>query len=182
MALDPALTPDRVLAAAGLAWLRPLAPVDRAFHHALYGDPETMRWLGDPLGQAAADAAFDAALAELRRPAGAAPAWRFVGLADGAAAALYAAQPRGAEVAVGAIVAPAARGRGLARQGLAALRDAFLHLRAERIVLDAMAANGPMLGLAATLGFRACATPPRPGWLTFEWPPPRPDASQEPPR
>lgn len=182
MALDRALMPDRVLAQPGLSWLRLLSPQDRGFHHLLYADPESMRWLGAPLGQATADAAFEAALAALRQPAGAAPAWRVVGLAAGAPAALYAVDPRGDEVAVGAIVAPAARRRGLARSGLAALCDALTLLGAQRISMTAMAANGPMLGLAASLGFRVAAAPRRPGWLTLVWRPPRPEFNQEPSR
>ncbi|MCE7932931.1 MAG: hypothetical protein DYH17_16380, partial [Xanthomonadales bacterium PRO6] len=72
MALDPRLDAEQVLAAVACDWLRPLQPEDRAFHHALYADPDNMRWLGGAIAPTAADAAFAAALAQLRRPAGAA--------------------------------------------------------------------------------------------------------------
>ena len=55
-------------------WLRPLAPVDRAFWCAAYTDPALMRQVGPPLAPAAAERSFRAALAA---NAGAEPAMAY---------------------------------------------------------------------------------------------------------
>lgn len=141
--------------------LRPLAPADRAFYVALYGDADVMRWIGPPLAPAQAARAFDAAC---RHNAAARPGhrlWIAEARGTGEPVALVAMKRREAVGELGAMVVPAWWGRGVSRQAFRAIAahafDALgLHALEVRRPQDAQAVVvGRML---AAVGF----APPEP--------------------
>lgn len=106
--------------------LRPIGESDASLYCRLYTDPEVMRLIAPPLSQDAARRAFDAALAQSRRPVPALRLWviferdpgRDVGIV-----ALIRHRDRDDALELGAMLLAAAQGRGLAAAAQVALLD-----------------------------------------------------------
>ncbi len=141
--------------------LRALAPGDLALFRALYCDAATMRHVGRPLSRADARASLRATVAAMRKRHG----LRFFAIAERSTrrgiglGSLHPAawDARGAEA--GLMLLPAARGRGYAREALAALIEAaFFQLRADAVWVQYRRANTAAERLCDDTGFRSAVS------------------------
>lgn len=143
--------------------LRLMDASDRDLWVSLYTDPETMRWISEPLSVERANRSFEVALrmnleAVVRR--------RFfvaTGPGSGAEVGLAGYSVETAEVAsIGVMVHPCSRGRGVGRAVLAlALHRAMSDTRVDRISVDCAHENVAAVRMVESLGFRLDHASPR---------------------
>lgn len=162
--------------------LRPIGEGDASLYCRLYTDPEVMRHVAPPLSQAAAQRAFDAALALSRHPAPSLRLWvlserdpgRDVGIL-----ALIRHRDRDDALELGTMLLAAAQGRGLAAEAQVALLDRHFSIPDNRVVWSRNAVgNRAAAAVRRKLGFEpdtACESGPgqmrwqmpRERWLTL---------------
>jgi RimJ/RimL family protein N-acetyltransferase len=137
--------------------LRPLAEGDEALFHALYTDPETMRFIGAPLSLAEATSRFRAIIQrqgdsvfETRFLAIVAKNdWEPMGICG-----MSHYDPTTMQLEVGVMLLPEGRGQGVAREAMAALvRRIFDEQLVHQVCIRFLVGNAAMRSLAFRLGF-----------------------------
>lgn len=143
--------------------IAPLAANDLGFYTRLYGDPETMALVADPLSSVAAGRSFEAALRCHARSPTRRLSWTLTETTIDQQIGLLALMrelpdltPDSAEI--GALILPAAQGRGYAAEAIATLAaHAFDDLGIARLITRHSHDNRAADGLMRKLGFHRTA-------------------------
>jgi RimJ/RimL family protein N-acetyltransferase len=136
--------------------MRPLSEDDATFFCDLYGDPQTMRFVGPPLSRERAQRSFRNALAARhRRP----PDRLFLIIVEKASrqaigvSALQCFDARGRRMEAGMMLGSAGRGRGFGKEGLRALvTHAFATFPVDEVWIQHAAANSNARRVPVGLG------------------------------
>jgi RimJ/RimL family protein N-acetyltransferase len=159
--------------------MRPLSPEDEDLYCRLYGDPDTMRFIGPPLSRQSALRNFHKVLASLgRRPVERVllaivetTPDRCIGIG-----ALQDFEPARRRVEVGMMLVREGRGRGFGTEGLRALVSySFATFEVDEVWLQHDANSTAAVGPPASLGLLQSADPAKPGksiWSAYrhKWP------------
>jgi RimJ/RimL family protein N-acetyltransferase len=159
--------------------MRSLSPGDEDLYCALYGDPDTMRFIGPPLSREPALRNFHKVLASLgRQPVECVMLAiiettrnRRIGIG-----ALLDFDPERRRVEVGMMLASEGRGRGYGKEGLCALVNySFATFEVDEVWLQHDANSAAAVGPPASLGLLQSTDPARPGksiWSAYRhtWP------------
>jgi RimJ/RimL family protein N-acetyltransferase len=136
--------------------MRPVVPGDEALYCWLYGDPETMRFVGPPLSQERAQRGFRKLLEQGGRRPIELVLWVIVEKATNQSIGIGAFQDfdyPGRRVQAGMVLGGGARGKGFGKEGLRALIDyAFATFAVDEVWTQHAADNTGAGGLTVSLG------------------------------
>lgn len=136
--------------------MRPVVPDDAALYCRLYGDPETMRFVGPPLSQEQAQRGFRKVLELLERRPIELVLWVIVERATDRSIGIAAFQdfdPGRRRVQAGMMLDGGARGRGFGKEGLRALIEhAFATFAVDEVWTQHAADNTDARRLTLSLG------------------------------
>lgn len=166
--------------------IRVLSAHDEPLYRELYTDPETMRYIGQPLTQARVARSFRAAVTAAHRQSGEYPYLALFERAAGQPIGIGSVRQLDTQrrrVEAGIMIRTAARTHGYAKEGLAALvARAFEILPIDEVWVEVAADHAVVERLVVSVGFSPGDE--RPGWRIWlaqrqSWHPPAPLARYE---